>query len=37
VGKVAGRCLSVETANGYLGWRTAIDSDGRWLYFVAGD
>ena len=28
---------SFETADGYLGWRTAIDSDGNWLYFVAGD
>lgn len=28
---------SFEAANAYLGWRTAIDSDGRWLYFIAGD
>lgn len=21
----------------YIGWRTGIDYDGNWLYFVAGD
>jgi hypothetical protein len=25
------------TAGSYLGWRTGIDQDGNWLYFVAGD
>lgn len=26
-----------EQVGGYLGYRTAIDADGRWRYFVAGD
>jgi hypothetical protein len=21
----------------YIGWRTGIDQDGNWIYFVAGD
>lgn len=25
------------SAGGYLGWRTAIDQEGNWLYFGAGD
>lgn len=28
---------SFDTANQSLGWRTAIDSEGRWLYFIAAD
>ena len=24
-------------ADGYLGWRAAIDPDGRWVFFLAGD
>lgn len=27
----------LATAGSYLGWRTGIDQDGNWLYFVAGD
>lgn len=27
----------MEESGGYLGWRTGIDDDGHWLFFVAGD
>ena len=26
-----------RTVGGYAGYRTAIDGEGRWRYFVAGD